>query len=65
MLPRTPAPLTNTHDLLQPTNPDPWVSVANLLVLAALGALGYALVRSPKVAAPSSSTVQDDEARVP
>ena len=65
VLPRTPTPLTDPSDLLQPTNPEPWVSVTNMLLLAALGALGYALVRKPKAAAPSSSTVQDDAARVP
>lgn len=64
VLPRTPTPLTDPSDLLQPTNPEPWVSVTNMLLLAALGALGYALVRKPKAAAAPSSPVADDEARV-
>ena len=65
VLPRTPTPLTDPAELLQPTNPEPWVSVANLLLLAALGALGYALVRKPRPTAPSSSHVGDEESRVP
>lgn len=45
VLPRTPLPLTSPDDLVQPTNPTPWVSVVNVLVIAALGLLALAVLR--------------------
>lgn len=46
-LPRTPPPLTDPQELVQPTNPAPLVSIGTLVVVLALAAFGYLLARSP------------------
>jgi osmoprotectant transport system substrate-binding protein len=55
VLPRTPLPLTTPDDLVQPTNPTPWVSLVNVLVIVALGALGFAVARRSRTRAPEAA----------
>lgn len=55
-LPRTPPPLTNPRELVQPTNPAPLVSLGTLVVVLALAALGYLLARTSGDDEPAAGT---------
>jgi osmoprotectant transport system permease protein len=59
-LPRTPRPLTDPQELVQPTNPAPLVSIGTLVVVLALAGLGYLLARSPSDSDAPPGRADDD-----